>query len=143
MSLYAFLSMFFFCVAPYGGVGAAVASGLLLGAAPLWIITTVSLSSVLPSLFVPILLDLAQRTPRVAAWVARRRTEKATAFFHRYGIWGMAFVGRLLLGPYAAVLTVEVFGVPRRRSAWIFGLGALAICVVSLLVMKGGALLAS
>lgn len=138
MDFISLLSVCLLSIAPVGGIGAAVPAGIALGLSPWVVLLATTLASALPAALLPPLAGLATRHPKVSSWVARRRTEKATRFFERYGVWGMSTVGRFVVGPYGSLLTLELFGVSRRRTLVVFTVGSLLLALFFYFLTLGG-----
>lgn len=138
MLLLPLASVFLLAAAPVGGLGAAIPTGIALGIHPLIVIFVAVLASMFPALVIPPLCRIATRRPSVAAWVERHRTARARRFFSRYGVWGMATIGRFIVGPYGSALTIELFGVERRRALTVFMLGSLLLSLCFAAVTLGG-----
>jgi hypothetical protein len=125
-------TVFLFSISPIGGLFAAVIAGVGLGLHPALVLLVSVIASALPAVAIPPLCSLAEMHPKVSSLTGRWRTDKAQQFFDRYGVWGMATVGRFVVGPYPAVMTAAIFGVERRKILWVFLMGALLLSLLFL-----------
>src|SRR5262249_17536843 len=138
MNLISLATVFLLSMAPVGGLGAAIPAGITLGLPPALVIFAAVLASSVPALVLPPLCSLATSHPSIPAWVEKRRTDRARRFFESYGLWGMATLGRFVIGPYASVLTLELFGVKRRRAFVAFSVGSFVLALGFTFVTLGG-----
>jgi uncharacterized membrane protein len=138
MTIFSLSTVFFFSISPVGGLLAAIVTGVGLGLHPGLVLLVSVAASALPALVIPPLCSLAELHPKVSSLTKRWRTEKAQQFFSRYGVWGMATLGRFVVGPYPAVMTAALFGVTRRKIVWVFVLGSLLVSLFFLLLTLGG-----
>jgi hypothetical protein len=138
MTIFSLSTVFFFSISPVGGLLAAVVAGIGLGLHPAVVLLVSVVASALPALFLPPLCSLAELHPRISTVTNRWRTAKAQQFFARYGVWGMATLGRFVVGPYPAVMTVALFGVKRRKILLVFVLGSALLSLFFLMLTVGG-----
>lgn len=132
------LTVFLFSSSPIGGLAAAVGAGLGLGASPWMIFIVAMVSSVLPAIGVPWLCEVASRHKTIESRISKYKTDKATEFFSRYGVWGMALLGRFVVGPYAAIVTVSMFGVSKKKVFWVFMIASGILTAFFLAIALGG-----
>lgn len=138
MTLFSLSTVFFFSISPIGGLLAAIVAGVGLGLHPALVVLVSVIASALPALLIPPLCSLAEMHPKISSVTNRWRTEKAQEFFNRYGVWGMATLGRFVVGPYPAVMTAAIFGVERRKIVGVFVAGALLLSLFFLVLTLGG-----
>ena len=138
MTFISLSTVFFFSISPVGGLFAAVVAGVGLGLHPALVFAVSVVASALPALLIPPLCTLAELHPRVSSLTNRWRTEKARRFFARYGVWGMATLGRFVVGPYPAVMAAAIFGVERRKIVGVFVAGSVLLSVFFLVLTLGG-----
>jgi hypothetical protein len=138
MMLLSLSTVFLFSVSPIGGLFAAVVAGVGFGLHPALVVLVAVLASALPALVIPPLCEVAEAHPKVSSLTNRWRTDKAQRFFDRYGVWGMATVGRFVVGPYPAVATAAVFGVEHKKIVGVFVAGAFLLALFFLVLVRCG-----